>query len=88
MSPRLVITSEGHPTSHRVNLDSHDITRSLRKVTLVLAANDPPQATLELAAYEVAASVDNTRLHIPDETVELLERFGWTAPGNCAMGCC
>lgn len=79
---RLRISQGEKPWVHCVELDGHDISRSLTGLSLAIEAGCSPAVTLQVQAYEAPVEVDGVRAVVSDETRALLVRLGWTPPGD------
>lgn len=77
---RISRTETGH--GHRVELDGHDIAHSILGLTVAFKADESPAATLDLILDEIPTETDDVRVHLSDETRDLLVRLGWTPPAE------
>jgi len=78
MRGELRLTSNG--VLHGVHLDGVDISSSLRSVALRLDPSGLPAVVLDVMVHDMSADLGRAQLCIPDETRDLLLRFGWTPP--------
>jgi hypothetical protein len=72
-----------------VTLDGDDISSAVRSLSLKAFAGEAPELVIQPAVYEfsiepieVDLDVAMTKVHVAEETVDLLKRFGWTPPLN------
>lgn len=64
-----------------VKLDGEDISKAVRSLSFKVTAGEVPEVSLQLAAFEIEADGGSeARIHVTEETVELLKRFGWHPP--------
>lgn len=64
-----------------VKLDGEDISSAIRGLSFTVDAGDLPTVDLQLAVFEIEADGGfEARVHIAEETVELLKRLGWASP--------
>lgn len=70
-----------------VKLDGEDISNKVRSITISARAGELPSVVLDLMVIEVDSDVPGSvpELRVTKESAELLERFGWTAPGDSAV---
>jgi hypothetical protein len=78
----LRISRRDNGMGHRVELDGHDIANSVLGVTVAFKGGEMPAATLDLVLDEIPTDTDEVRVHLPDETRDLLVRLGWTPPAE------
>lgn len=67
---------------HRVVLDGQDIANSILGLTVAFKGGESPAATLDLVLDEIPTETDDVRVHLPEETRDLLVRLGWTPPAE------
>jgi len=72
-----------------VTLDGENISPAVRSLSFEVAAGEAPKITLQPAVFEfdtepseIELGLAATKIHIAEETVELLKRFGWTPPAE------
>lgn len=67
---------------HRVELDGHDIAHLILGLTIAIKGGEMSTATLNLVLDEIPTETDDVRVHLPQETRDLLVRLGWTPPAE------
>jgi hypothetical protein len=76
-----------YPDGHSVQLDGQEISRAIRGISFDASASgrpDPPKAVLDLVVWDWDIESD-ADVSIPDKTVDLLKRLGWTPPREIPM---
>lgn len=72
----------GSPEATRVELDGEDISQTLTGLSVRLDAGELPCIQLDVLVLDLTAELENPRIVIPDDTRDLLIRFGWTPPSD------
>jgi hypothetical protein len=67
---------------HCVELDGHDIANAILGLTVAFKGGEMPTASLDLVLDEIPTETEDVRVHLPDETRDLLVRLGWTPPAE------
>ncbi|MFF4834096.1 hypothetical protein [Streptomyces sp. NPDC001315] len=65
-----------------VELDGHDIARSLIGLDLRVDSEPMARVTLDILAEELPGEIGQVHAYLPDATKELLVRLGWTPPAE------
>lgn len=78
MAHQLKLTSTGFMAT--VELDGIDVTSAVNGVDLCLRPGEPARVDLQVVAMDYTSYDGEARVHLPEETKELLKRLGWTPP--------
>lgn len=76
------IESDGKPSSTRVELNGQDISNLTCGATVKVAIGEIPRIELDLLAVEVTSKTGDAEIYLPQETQDLLVKFGWTPPAE------
>jgi hypothetical protein len=83
-TPRACIRLDSQGTG-TVEVDGHDVSSSVRGLTLIAEAGHLPRLILDLLVF--TGEVDGqAQVHIPDDTRATLVALGWTPPPRLVGG--
>jgi hypothetical protein len=82
----------GDPWNPHVEVNGHDISASVRTVTIRYERDNLAEVSIELLAgtvelADLASEETKTVLSLPSDVEDTLTEFGWTPPNACAGGC-
>lgn len=77
-------TAAGHNTVTEV--DGHDVSAAVRRVTVVMAANDINTVELDLVVFDGVEIDGKAKVALPAATRAALVALGWTPPERRVVG--
>lgn len=91
MTERKLTLSGGGPASYAVDLDGHDLSKGVRRLTIEVEAGNRPRVEMELTVHaievtEIGVKDSHFEVSMPDEAREALITLGWTPPGARPRG--